>query len=357
MRRAALLTLIFATLVLPARSASAHPLGNFTVNRFSALEIGLDEIHVRYVVDFAEIAAFQEIQEMDKDGDDAADALELDDYVEQQSPILQSGLKLSASGDEVALEVVSATAETSPGQAGLDLLRLEIDLAGVLLEDAATIEYRDENYADRVGWKEIVATAVDGQGLVESNVPTESVSAGLTEYPEDMLESPIQNDEATIEVEPGASGTAPSVEEDRLASGPESVFGSSFSSLIGEDLSFGFLVSALLLSLGAGALHALGPGHGKTVMAAYLVGAEGRARRRGHGWPGRLDHAHSIRCGSRSGHALGNQFVPARDGLSVVIAALRSRGPGRRRMAVGRSHKRTPGSLDHRRPHASPRRT
>jgi len=33
----------------------------------------------------------------------------------------------------------------------------------------------------------------------------------------------------------------------------------------------------LLLAFGFGALHALGPGHGKTLMAAYLVGAGGRA--------------------------------------------------------------------------------
>ncbi|MDP9225340.1 MAG: hypothetical protein M3P18_16145, partial [Actinomycetota bacterium] len=47
---------------------------------------------------------------------------------------------------------------------------------------------------------------------------------------------------------------------------------------IEHDLSPIFLVVALLLAFAAGALHALGPGHGKSIMAAYLVGNEGRVR-------------------------------------------------------------------------------
>jgi nickel/cobalt transporter (NicO) family protein len=39
-----------------------------------------------------------------------------------------------------------------------------------------------------------------------------------------------------------------------------------------------FVAGALLLSLGIGAVHALAPGHGKAIIAAYLVGARGRAR-------------------------------------------------------------------------------
>lgn len=39
-----------------------------------------------------------------------------------------------------------------------------------------------------------------------------------------------------------------------------------------------FLLGAFLLSLGLGSLHALTPGHGKTLVAAYLVGSRGRSR-------------------------------------------------------------------------------
>jgi ABC-type nickel/cobalt efflux system permease component RcnA len=45
-----------------------------------------------------------------------------------------------------------------------------------------------------------------------------------------------------------------------------------------ENLSPAFLLAAFLLSLALGALHALTPGHGKTLVAAYLVGSQGRTR-------------------------------------------------------------------------------
>jgi len=41
---------------------------------------------------------------------------------------------------------------------------------------------------------------------------------------------------------------------------------------------FWFLFTAALLAAGLGALHALEPGHGKTIVAAYLVGSKGTAR-------------------------------------------------------------------------------
>ena len=45
-----------------------------------------------------------------------------------------------------------------------------------------------------------------------------------------------------------------------------------------ENLSLSFYAFALIISLALGALHALTPGHGKTVVAAYLVGSQGTAR-------------------------------------------------------------------------------
>lgn len=45
-----------------------------------------------------------------------------------------------------------------------------------------------------------------------------------------------------------------------------------------ENLSLSFYAFALVISLTLGALHALTPGHGKTIVAAYLVGSKGTAR-------------------------------------------------------------------------------
>ena len=62
MKRLALLSLHRpATRWFPAAVASAHPLGNFTVNRFARVEVAGDRLYVRYVVDMAEIPTLQRV--------------------------------------------------------------------------------------------------------------------------------------------------------------------------------------------------------------------------------------------------------------------------------------------------------
>jgi ABC-type nickel/cobalt efflux system permease component RcnA len=54
---------------------------------------------------------------------------------------------------------------------------------------------------------------------------------------------------------------------------------SKFTDLVsGQQMSFWFLLSAAMIAAGLGALHALEPGHGKTIVAAYLVGSRGTPR-------------------------------------------------------------------------------
>ena len=54
-----LLALVVLGTVRPS-SAAAHPLGNFTVNRYSGIELAGNRVYVDYVLDLAEIPTFQE---------------------------------------------------------------------------------------------------------------------------------------------------------------------------------------------------------------------------------------------------------------------------------------------------------
>jgi len=65
--RRLLVTLVFAALALPA-VASAHPLGNFTTNHFTQIEVAGDRVYVTYVLDLAEIPTFQERAKVDRLG-------------------------------------------------------------------------------------------------------------------------------------------------------------------------------------------------------------------------------------------------------------------------------------------------
>ena len=254
------------TAVWSPQSASAHPLGNFTVNAFSGLDVSRDAVTVHYALDLAEIPTYQLLNGRSDLGPIEA----------RFSTDIPRNVYLEANGSRISLELKDLTAELRAGQAGLKTLRVDAELTGSLPEPNASISYRDQNFATRVGWREIVIDAVEGQGLASSSAPDHSISDALRNYPTDLLSSPPRVTEATATLRPGAMPGA-SDSSSHVAEGP-SILRDRFATLIERSGSPLVILVALLLALGAGALHALGPGHGKTVMAAYLVGTEGRAR-------------------------------------------------------------------------------
>ena len=271
-----------AVVLLSTGSARAHPLGNFTVNRFAALELFTDEVVVHYVVDMAEIPTFQQLSKIDETGGDSPSAERLTNYSSSLGRRLLDGITLTADGRDVPLTLEGTSATLRSGQGGLEVMRIEARLAGPLLSGESIIFYRDRNYAERIGWKEIVAYASGGQGIKSSSVPSRSISDALRAYPKDVLSSPPSVSAAQVEVEPGAASSNPTASIGGLrVTSPGALGGSlatSFAALIQRDLSPMFGLFALGLALVAGAVHALGPGHGKSIMAAYLVGTEGRIR-------------------------------------------------------------------------------
>jgi nickel/cobalt transporter (NicO) family protein len=282
-RRRALIGIVFAMLGmwLTTGVASAHPLGNFTVNRFSALEFTEDAAVVHYVVDMAEIPTYQELSRLDPSHRERPSAGELQRYADLLGTRVAAGVRLTADGRNLALSPASTTAALRAGQGGLKVLRIEIRLRAALPSPDATVHYADSNFEGRIGWKEIVAFGSGGQGLASSSVPTTSVSDALRAYPKDMLTSPLDVTQATVRLQPGAASSTTKGAGGLTVGSPGAIGGSlaaEFARLIEHDLSPLFLLAALLLALAAGALHALGPGHGKSIMAAYLVGNEGKIR-------------------------------------------------------------------------------
>jgi ABC-type nickel/cobalt efflux system permease component RcnA len=266
------LGVVGAILVLPG-IASAHPLGNFTVNLYAGIRLAPGEVRVDHVVDMAEIPTVQVTPEIDSDGDGILSDAERSAWAVSTAHELATNLSVTVDGEPIALEVVSAAVDLRPGQSGLDVLRLESTFAGSVA-DAGDLHLRDGNFADRVGWREVTAIGTEGTALVASSVPARSVTDRLFSYPQDPLSSPLDVREAAVTFEPGVA--AP-VEE---GGGPGSAersgtIGGAFAELAGGSSP---MVLALLLAFAFGALHALGPGHGKTLMAAYLVGAGGRTR-------------------------------------------------------------------------------
>jgi ABC-type nickel/cobalt efflux system permease component RcnA len=277
MRRGLAIALAFAAVALAAPvAADAHPLGNFSVNHLSQVTISEGRVEVHYILDVAEIPTFQEIQRHDDDGDGAIAGAEQTDYLAGQLDEVASGLALSADGEPVALGPPSgAVVEFPAGQGGLATSRIEATFAAALPAGAKQVELRDEAFGDRVGWKAIQVRPGDGTD-VRSTVPLSDPTGGLRSYPEDLLESPLDVREASFAVTKGDGDVlAPDGEESGGATTSDRAQDGFAGALTSGD-AHGWLILLLLgAAFGWGALHALSPGHGKAMVAGYLVGSRG----------------------------------------------------------------------------------
>jgi nickel/cobalt transporter (NicO) family protein len=268
---------------LPA-PASAHPLGNFSVNQYAAMSLYPDRIEVAATVDTAELPTAQEQATVDGDGDGTASAAERSAYAETSCAAFAGDFTVSVAGDALEWRVVGRTFEYGEGAAGLPVSRLDCSLvADAPLGAATTVGVANRYRDDRVGWRELTATG-HGVRLVDSPLPARSVSDELRAYPEDLLSAPLDVRSAELRVEPGGgTGTVADVDEPAVPSAPATtrwLAGAerALDGLVGDRLTPMVGVLAVLLALVLGAAHAALPGHGKTVMAAYLAGRQGRAR-------------------------------------------------------------------------------
>ena len=284
LRGLALGAAVVTAVLVPASAAFAHPLGNFTVNTYSAVVVEPSVVRVDVVVDRAEIPTRQVFPRLD-DRTGALPGDEVSSTAASQCDAVAAGAELTLDGRPTALQV-NATELTFPeGAAGLRTARLvcflttdRVDgLVGTRLRYALTPPSR------AAGWHETTAVG-DGTRLRGADVPEKSVSDALRAYPEDLLSSPLDVRSASFEVASGtglakgggglvAGGAANALPRgaDRLTE--------AFTSLVSRDrLDAPFVLGALGIALLLGGAHAFAPGHGKTVMAAYLVGQRGAFR-------------------------------------------------------------------------------
>jgi nickel/cobalt exporter len=266
-----------ALAMLPA-SAAAHPLGNFSVNHLSQVRISEDRVEVHYILDQAEIPTFQDVQRFDSDGDGEIAAAERRSFLGQKLTEIAPQLELSVDGRRLPLGAPRrASLAFPPGQGGLAVTRVEVDFRAPLPVAATEIELRDDSYGGRVGWKAI--QVLPGEGTdVRSSVPARDPTNGLRAYPEDLLESPLEVRSASFTVGDGSGEVSAPAGPD---GGPTTTDRAqdSFAGTLTSGDAHGLLILLLLAAAFAwGALHALSPGHGKAMVAGYLVGSRGTGR-------------------------------------------------------------------------------
>jgi len=259
----------------------AHPLGNFTINHFSHIEVGEHQIRLQYVIDMAEIPTFQELQAIDTDGDHKASEAELKVYGERTAPGYLRFLALTIDGKHVPLEVISNNVTVQNAGTGLETLRIECELLAnsTVPNSARHLRFEDSLYSERIGWREIVVTAINGIAIFDSSVYGNGITAELKNYPNDKLTAPLDERTADLSFINGPVPVGSRALTTRDGRAPESSSRDRLAELIAvPQLTIRTVFLGLLVAILLGATHALSPGHGKTVVGAYLVGTRGTAR-------------------------------------------------------------------------------
>ena len=277
-----------------AATCLAHPMGNFSINHYSKIRIERRSVEIRYLIDMAEIPTFQETRQFEVTptaGDPNASR-----YLERQEQLLNEGLSLESDGQAVQLKSISRRVTFAEGAGGLPTMKLAFTFRGKLEAGAGAhkLSYFDDNFPGRAGWKELVVIG-EGVTILDSSAPATDRSQELTNYSSDALNSPPQQVAALVDfrisprvpaptvssVQPPARAVAaPTAVAPQVKAQSQNTPRSRFTELISTQgkLSFWFLLSAALIAAALGAMHALEPGHGKTIVAAYLVGSRGTAR-------------------------------------------------------------------------------
>ena len=205
MKKLVILGTLAVALLAPV-AAQAHPLGNFTINHFARVEVSGHRLYIRYVLDLAEIPTYQ----ARRDGVDA------DAYARR----ITRSLHVTIAGRRVALRPAAHALAFPPGVGGLHTMRFELILRGPRVDGSERLSVRDANYADRIGWKEIVV----GAG-------TKSTSSELRAYPKSLLASPLDVTSATATVQP-TTDPVPRLTVGAALQAPDRVSDSGFTRLI-----------------------------------------------------------------------------------------------------------------------------
>ena len=262
-RRSFLVAALGLVTLLTPSFVFAHPLGNFTINHLSELRIRNGTVRLRYVLDMAEIPTFTVARAADPSG--KISPPELAAWSAAHAVETARELNLTVDGRSVPLQLESETSRLRPGAGGLPILYFVATYTAAIAPGVNhQVGYQDTTYPGRLGWRDVI--------VAPQTEPTHELLA----YPNALKGSPPDHTATTFSV--SANGAS----HDVIASAP-AVSANDGTSVMRSNLLADMLARGtsdpliVLLTLGAalvlGALHALEPGHGKTLLAVTLVGA------------------------------------------------------------------------------------
>ncbi len=268
-------------------------MGNFSVNHYARIDVTPRGSTLTYVLDFAEIPTFELLQQWNLD---AKDSIALETKAKQEAGSWLKNLALTDNGHPITPVLRTVHVTVQDGAGGMPILRI-LTVSRLALR-AGSVAYEDRNYPGRTGWKEIVIHGGSEAQIVSASRAGQDLSRELTTYPTDASIAPPQDLSASLEWKVRPPAATPIAQETISKPEPATpvtvqpsakpfavqqptaagtvIKGDFLSRLLQKhELGFGIILIGILVAFGLGAMHALSPGHGKTIVAAYLVGSKG----------------------------------------------------------------------------------
>jgi nickel/cobalt transporter (NicO) family protein len=286
MRKSHILLLLFA--ILFARLIEAHPMGNFSISHYSRLEYIKDGVLLNHILDMAEIPSYQEMEFLDTDHNSVISDDEKSRFADRISNQLLPNLKVRINGMNLTFKTKNRWLEMRPGAGDLPTFVIHCtyfaEVPTSIVTDSNFIEFEDRNYLERSGWREIVIQRNGGFSNVNlaSNAYIER-SKGLSHYPTDpttvmpqemKLNFKFGNPMLAVQQQSPSDFKSASAENVR----PGTLRNDKLAKLItAKNLTSEVIFISLIIAFFLGAMHALSPGHGKAIVAGYLVGSRGTA--------------------------------------------------------------------------------
>jgi nickel/cobalt transporter (NicO) family protein len=262
-----------------ARPATAHPAGFTSVNRYVGLQCNADgSIRIAYLLDFAEMPSYSELDDLDADHDGTLTPHEQRAYLERRLPPLVGAWTVLVNGSRATLRVSGSDVAIGQGERGMSTVRIAAEIVAEPVPPMASdvadvhVDVTDPAFADRPGWREMAGDDSAPCALVggnrERSLDALAYGSGSSPPRVDRAEFTFRRTGAPRPLSPTAGVEHTVLVDPRLASLSAAMKKASGS------WTFSAIALALAAFLGAG--HALGPGHGKALAAAYLVGRRAR---------------------------------------------------------------------------------
>ncbi len=273
---------ILSLIVFSACPAIAHRMGNFSVSHYTRLEVSSKLVTVTYVLDLAEVPTYELLRDWKLNP--KSPRASLDTKAAEQSHAWIKGLQFHSGGQRLEPKLVRSSVQLSDAPGGLNTARI----ASVMTVEPASgrLDFEDHNYPERSGWKEIVIDAGQGTQIIQASHGDADRSRMLADYPPSALAAAPQDLRASVEWRAGAQGIAKvvpieqpapvQVSEAPATTSSTPAHSDYLSTLLGKkEIGVGLVLLGMAVAFGLGAIHAMSPGHGKTIVAAYLVGSRG----------------------------------------------------------------------------------